>query len=234
MASDNSTPSHIAIIPDGNRRWAKKHGLDVLRGHEKGIELMGEVLKWCREEKIKMVSFWAFSTENFKRDNEEVKGLFDAFDSRLSKVLKEAEFEKHGVRVRFIGNISRFPLKIREGIKKVESETSKFDKYFVNFFIAYGGRAELISAAKKLAKDFSSSPDKIDEKEFESRLWSSGIPDPDLIIRTSGEIRISGFLPFKSVYSEFYFCEKLWPDFSREDLLEALQEFSKRKRRWGK
>ncbi|MFH0927040.1 MAG: polyprenyl diphosphate synthase [Candidatus Micrarchaeota archaeon] len=225
---------HIAFIPDGNRRWAKQHGLEPILGHEHGIEKMGKVLEWCREEGVKTVSFWAFSTENFNRDMQEVQGLFKAFETRLAKVLREAEFERHKVKVRFIGDISRFPKNIQEGIKKVEKETSKNDKYSLNFFIGYGGRAELVDAAKKLAADFAKNPSKINEKEFEARLWSSGVPDPDLIIRTSGEVRISGFLPFKSAYSEFYFEQKLWPDYEKEDLLAAIEAFEQRKRRWGK
>jgi len=225
---------HLAFIPDGNRRWAKLYGLDAIRGHEVGIEKMGKVLEWCREEGIKTVSFWAFSTENFNRDTDEVKELFTAFETRLSKVLREAEFEKHKVRVRFIGDISRFPAKIQAGIKKIESDTSKYKTYELNFFIGYGGRAELVDAAQKLAKDFAKNPKAITEEEFEKRLWSHGVNEPDLIIRTSGEIRISGFLPFKSSYSEFYFEPKLWPDFEKEDLIKAIEDFELRKRRWGK
>jgi len=224
----------MAFIPDGNRRWAKKHGLSVLRGHEKGIDRMGDVLTWCREEGIKMASFWAFSTENFKRDAQEVNALFEAFETRLSKVLREAEFEKHKVKVRFIGNTSLFPKKIQMGIKKVENETAGYGKYFLNLFIGYGGRAELIAASQKLAKDFSKNPSQIGEAEFESCLWTAGLPDPELIVRTSGEMRISGFMPFQSAYSELYFCKKLWPDFSRADFEDAISEFAKRKRRWGK
>lgn len=230
----NKIPSHIAFIPDGNRRWAKEHELEALRGHETGIDKMGKVLQWCRDEGIKTVSFWAFSTENFERDAEEVEGLFVAFETRLERVFREAEFEKHKVRVRFIGDISRFPQKIQLGIKKIESDTSKFLDYELNFFIGYGGRAELVNTAKKLAKDFAKNPDAITEEEFEKRLWSHGITDPDLIIRTSGEIRMSGFLPFKSTYSELYFEPKLWPDIELEDLQKALEDFSERKRRWGK
>ncbi|MFA5108341.1 MAG: polyprenyl diphosphate synthase [Candidatus Micrarchaeia archaeon] len=226
--------NHIAFIPDGNRRWAKKHGLDVLRGHERGIDRMGDVLKWCRDAGIKTVSFWAFSTENFNRDKEEVEGLFVAFEVRLAKIMKEAEFERHQVRVRFVGERERFPKKIQMGMKKIEDDTKKYDKYFLNMFIGYGGRPELVDAAKKLAKDFASNPQKITEAEFEKRLWSAGVPDPELIVRTSGEMRLSGFLPFQSTYSELYFCQKLWPEFEQADFESALQEFSNRKRRWGK
>lgn len=235
MPDSVSSPSHIAFIPDGNRRWAKAHGLNVLRGHEKGIDRMGDVLAWCREAKIRTASFWAFSTENFKREDVEVQGLFEAFESRLSKVLREAEFDKHEVRVRFVGNMSLFPKQIQEGVKKVEADTSSYSKYFLNLFIGYGGRAELVAAAQKLANDFGREDSKkISESEFEKRLWSAGISDPDMIIRTSGEMRLSGFLPFQSVYSELYFCQKFWPDFEKEDFELALQDYASRKRRWGK
>ncbi len=234
MAKTAHTISHLAFIPDGNRRWAKKKNIPAIAGHEKGIDRMGDVLKWCRAHKIRMVSFWAFSTENFDRDREEVQGLFKAFDTRLGKVMKDAQFDKYEVRVRFIGDRTRFPFQIQQGMAKVERETAGFSKYFVNLFIGYGGRAELISAAKKLAKDFAGQPDKIDEKAFRERLWTAGLPDPDLIIRTSGEQRISGFLPFQSVYSELYFCKKLWPEFGKKDLDAAINEYTRRKRRWGK
>ena len=227
-------PYHIAFIPDGNRRWAKKRGLTPIEGHRKGINLMGDVLKWARSHKIRMVSFWAFSTENFKRDREEVQGLFEAFETNLKKVLDEADFEKYDVRVRFIGDISRFPHRIQEGVRQVEKKTAHHKKYFVNLFIGYGGRQELVAMAQKIAKDFAFRSGKIDEQAISERLWTSGMPEPDLIIRTSGEHRISGFMPFQSAYSELYFCKKLWPDFRKTDFAKAINEFKRRKRRWGK
>ncbi|MFH1095203.1 MAG: polyprenyl diphosphate synthase [Candidatus Micrarchaeota archaeon] len=228
------TVRHVAIIPDGNRRWAKKRGLDPLEGHRRGIDLMGEVLKWARAHQVRTVSFWAFSSENFNRDKEEVEGLFKAFETNLQKVLQEGDFDKYGVRVRFIGDIERFPPRIRQGVREVERKTAKHDKYFVNLFIGYGGRPELVHMARRVAKDFAFHPDKIDEQAVAERLWTSGVPDPDLIIRTSGEQRISGFMPFQSAYSELYFCQKLWPDFRKSDFSAALAEFRRRKRRWGK
>ncbi len=228
------TVHHMAIIPDGNRRWAKKHGLDPLEGHRRGIDLMGEVLKWARAHKVRMVSFWAFSSENFNRDRREVEGLFQAFETNLKKVLQEGNFEKYDVRVRFIGDIGRFPLRIRQGVREVERKTAKHKKYSVNLFIGYGGRAELVQMAKRIANDFTLRSGKIDEKAVAARLWTAGLPDPDLIIRTSGEQRISGFMPFQSAYSELYFCDKLWPDFKKSDFAAALAEFKRRKRRWGK
>lgn len=233
-ASRLSAIRHLAIIPDGNRRWAKKRGVPALAGHEKGIQLMGEVLKWCRVNKIQMVSFWAFSTENLRRDKKEVEGLFRAFSTRLQKVIQEGNFQKYGVRMRFIGDKSIFPWEVQEGMRRVEKETASNQKYFVNLFVGYGGRPELVHAARQLVKKYKDRPQDINEKALASALWTSDIPDPDLIIRTSGEQRLSGFLPFQSAYSELYFCPKLWPDFSRRDFQAAINEFKRRKRRWGK
>ncbi len=233
-ASHGRTPNHLAFIPDGNRRWAKKHGVPAIAGHEKGIDRMGDVFKWCRQAGIRTISFWAFSSENFERDREEVQGLFKAFETRLGRVMKEAEFDKHQVRVRFIGDRSRFPYAVREGMGNLERQTARFSKYYVNFFVGYGGRPELVHMAKLIAKDFARSPEKIDEQAISSRLWTSGLPDPDLIIRTSGEQRLSGFMPFQSAYSELYFCKKLWPDIGKKDIEAALKEFRRRARRWGK
>lgn len=227
-------PSHIAFIPDGNRRWAKKRGKPPIYGHQKGIDLMGDILKWCRKHKIRTVSFWAFSTENFKRDRDEVDGLMREFGSRLQKVMQEADFEKYKVRARFVGDRSLFPHAVQAKMGEIERKTSHHGKYFVNLFIGYGGRPELVASARKLAKEFRNNPDKIDEAAVEKSLWTSGIPDPDLIIRTSGEMRISGFLPFQSAYSELYFSKKLWPDFSEADFKRAISDYRKRKRRWGK
>ncbi|MCL6089299.1 MAG: polyprenyl diphosphate synthase [Candidatus Marsarchaeota archaeon] len=225
---------HLAIIPDGNRRWAKRRGLPALAGHERGIERMGDVLKWCRSLGIRTVSFWAFSTENLHRNRAEVEGLFRAFETRLQKVIAEGDFAKYGVRMRFIGDRSIFPQSVRMGMKRVEDETAANSRYFVNLFVGYGGRPELVHMAKLVAKDFAGHPERINEKAVSSRLWTAGLPDPDLIIRTSGEQRISGFLPFQSAYSELYFCKKLWPDIGKKDLQAALKEFRRRARRWGK
>ncbi|MDE1798550.1 MAG: di-trans,poly-cis-decaprenylcistransferase [Candidatus Micrarchaeota archaeon] len=228
------TIRHLAIIPDGNRRWAKKHGVPALAGHERGIQLMGEALKWCRANKIRMVSFWAFSTENLKRDKKEVEGLFRAFSTRLQKVIEEGDFAEYGVRMRFVGDKSIFPWEVRQGMARVERETASNRKYFVNLFVGYGGRPELVRAARELAKKYAHNPNAINEKAFAAALWTSGLPDPDLIIRTSGEQRLSGFLPFQSAYSEYYFSKKLWPEFKQSDLKAAIKEFKARKRRWGK
>ncbi|VVB57597.1 Tritrans,polycis-undecaprenyl-diphosphate synthase (GGDP specific) [uncultured archaeon] len=225
---------HLAFIPDGNRRWARRRGLPALSGHERGIERMGEVLKWCRALRIRTVSFWAFSTENLHRDRKEVEGLFRAFETRLQKVIRDGNFQKYGVRMRFVGDRSIFPHAVQLGMARVEAETAANSKYLVNLFVGYGGRPELVQMAKRIAKDFANHPERVDERAVAERLWSADIPDPDLIFRTSGEQRLSGFMPFQSAYSELYFCKKLWPDLTKADVAAAVREFRRRKRRWGK
>ncbi len=229
-----SAVQHLAIIPDGNRRWARRRHLQPIAGHERGIDRMGDVLKWCRSLGIQTVSFWAFSSENLQREREEVQALFRAFETRLQKVIREGEFMKYGVRLRFIGERSMFPRPVQMGMARVEAETAGNDKYHVNLFVGYGGRSELVHMARQIARDFSRNPERIDEKAIAARLWTAGLPDPDLIIRTSGEQRLSGFLPFQSAYSELVFVKKLWPDISKADLRAAVREFMRRKRRWGK
>ncbi len=232
--ASSHVPYHIAFIPDGNRRWAKRHGKPVIYGHQKGIDLMGEILKWARKSQIRMVSFWAFSTENFNRDKKEVESLMREFGDRLQRVMGEAEFDKYKVRARFIGDRKLFPRQVQQKMDEIEGKTARHRKYFLNLFIGYGGRPELVDAARRLAKDFCNNPRGITEDVFNDYLWTKGIPPPDLIIRTSGEQRLSGFLPFQGVYSELIFCKKLWPDLKESDFRKAIAEFGSRKRRWGK
>ena len=223
-------PKHVAIIPDGNRRWAKLHKKPLLYGHEKGIENIGNVLKWCRKHRIRTLSMWGFSTENFMRNKDEVEGLFSLFSRKLSEGLKE-DYMKYGVRVRFLGRISEFPKEVQEKMRKVESDTAKNHNYSLNLLLAYGGRHELIDAVNRA---LSMGAKKIDEKRFERLLYTAEISEPDLVIRTSGEVRTSGFMPWQSAYSEYFFSRKLWPDFCRSDFKKALSDYSKRKRKWGR
>jgi undecaprenyl diphosphate synthase len=223
-------PKHIAIIPDGNRRWAAAHGVSVPSAYGKGIDNIANVLKWCRKNKIRMLSMWGFSTENFTRDRDEVKNLFHLFDKKLSEGLKK-DYKKYGVRVRFLGQIHKLPRDVRQKMRKAEEDTAKNSRYQLNLLLVYGGRQELLDAINRL---LSAGERKIDEQKFSSYLYTAGIPDPDLVIRTSGEIRTSGFLPWQSAYSEFYFSKKLWPDFNESEFLRALKEYSRRKRKYGK
>jgi undecaprenyl diphosphate synthase len=223
-------PRHIAIIPDGNRRWAKKNNKSIPYAYNKGIEHIADVLKWCRKNRIKKLTMWGFSTENFMRDRNEVKNLFGLFNKKLSEGLKE-DYKKYGVKVHFLGRLSSLPKDIVDKMRKVEKDTAKNGKYELNLLLAYGGRQELVDAvndalARKLGK--------LDEKSFSRLLYTCGWEDPDLVIRTSGETRTSGFLPWQSAYSEYYFSKKLWPDFGAQDFRRALAEFSRRRRKYGK
>jgi len=221
-------PKHIAIIPDGNRRWAKKRGLTPVQGHDRGIDNMGNVLKWCRKYGIRELTMWGFSTENFLRDRDEVNGLISLFKKKLSEGLQE-DYKKYRVRVRFLGRISSFPQDVQEKMRQVEKETEKFSKYNLNLMLAYGGRNEILDAVNRA---LAQGKRKLDEKSFSSLLYLPA--SPDLVIRTSGEIRTSGFLPWQSAYSEFHFSKKLWPDFHESDFRRALADYAKRKRKYGK
>jgi undecaprenyl diphosphate synthase len=226
-------PKHIAIIIDGNRRWAKENGLPIFDGHKKGIALVRHVAEWCFEKGIKEVSFYAFSTENWKRSPAEVKYLMNQIfkDDLFEKDL--AFFQEHKIRIVFSGRLEQLPKKLKASIEKAVRSTAKNKRGIVNFCLNYGGRAEIIDAAKKMigrkikAKDLS-------EKTLRRFLYQSGLSDPDLIIRTGGEQRLSNFLLWEAAYSELYFLKKRWPDFSRKDLERALKEYSLRQRRGGK
>lgn len=223
-------PRHIAIIPDGNRRWAKRNGRSIPEAYERGIEHIGDVLKWCRRKRIRKLTMWGFSTENFLRDRKEVKGLFSLFEKKLSEGLKH-DYMKYGVRVRFLGRIGGLPKEVREKMKKVEKDTEKNCKYELCLMLAYGGRKEILDAVNlAIARGIG----RVDEKTFSSLLYTHGVPDPDLVIRTSGEMRTSGFLPWQSAYSEYYFSKRLWQDFSFRDFTAALSEYSRRKRKYGR
>ncbi len=224
-------PRHIAIIPDGNRRFAKLHGLSKKEAYTKGIEHIDDVLKWCKEEDVRMLTMWGFSLENFKRDEKEIGQLFELFKENLKKAIGSDEKNNHDLRMRFFGKIQLFPKEIQQMIKKAEELSAKNKKYQLNFLLSYGGRAEIIDAVNSILKE---GIKKVDEDTMSRHMYTTEIPDPDLIIRTSGEQRLSGLMPWQSVYSEFYFSKKLWPDFSKKDFKAALRDYAKRKRRYGK
>lgn len=214
-------PNHIAIIMDGNRRWAKGHGLNVLAGHQKvANEILEPLVEHAAERGIKYITFWAFSTENWNRDRTEVEGIMRIFRHVIKK--RWARLHEKGVRVRVIGDISKFSPDIQESLKKVIEQTKDNKKITAVFALNYGGRDEIKRAVKKGGKD------------FEKYLDTQDIPDPDLIIRTSGEQRLSGFLPWQSVYSELYFPSWFMPEFTPEKLDEAIEEYKRRLRRFGK
>ncbi|MBS7657244.1 MAG: polyprenyl diphosphate synthase [Candidatus Bathyarchaeia archaeon] len=231
-------PEHIAIILDGNRRWAQNHSMNPHKGHFYGADKTENVLRWCLDLGVKTITLYAFSTENFKRPPEEVKEIMSLFDEKLQKVLNDDNIHKHQVRVKAIGRLNLLPENLQELVKKVEDATKDYNSHFLNIAMAYGGRAEIVDAAREIAQKIISGtilPNEIDEETFEKHLYTAHLPkqDPDLIIRTSGEERLSGFLLYQSAYSELCFLDVFWPEFRRIDLLRAIRIFQKRKRRFG-
>ena len=229
MKEKNEAPKCIGMIMDGNRRWAKEHSLSSVEGHKFGYEKLKEVAEWVKEVGIRNLIVYAFSTENWNRSKEEVSCLVDL----LKKVLSEQidEFNEKKTKLIFAGDISRFSRDIQELIRSAEEKTKDNEENTLVICLSYGGRAEIMSAVNNLLKEGKSS---INEEEFSRALWTKNIPDPDLIIRTGGEERLSGFLPWQSVYSELFFSKTYWPAFSKEEFLEVLKEFSSRERRRGK
>jgi len=239
QVKDEAKPEHIAIILDGNRRWALYRSLNPYIGHYFGADKTEKMLRWCLELGVKTMTLYAFSTENFNRSQEEVEEIMRLFREKLQQVLENEEIHKHKVRVKAIGRLSMLPADIQGMIEKVEEATRDYDQHFLNLAIAYGGRAEIIDAARKLAQEVEEqklSPGDISEEIFEKHLYTAHLPkqDPDLIIRTSGEERLSGFLLYQSAYSELCFLDVYWPEFRRIDMLRAIRTFQKRRRRFGK
>ena len=238
QVDSGAKPEHIAIILDGNRRWASENVLSTWFGHAKGADKVEQLLDWCLKLDVKSVTLYAFSTENFRRSGKEVEEIMHIFEERLRNLLTDERIHGDKVRVKVIGRVNLLPESIRQTIADVEKSTQNYDKHFLNFAFAYGGRAEIVDAAKRIAEEVHEgklNPQNVDEKTFEQHLYTSHMPnqDPDLIIRTSGEERLSGFLLWQSAYSELCFLDVYWPDFRSIDLLRAVRTFQKRKRRFG-
>jgi undecaprenyl diphosphate synthase len=223
MNNKTDIPHHIAIIMDGNRRWAKAKGLPVASGHKHGYENFKKIAKACFNEGVKILTVYAFSAENWKRNKTEVSFLMDLFENVLENEIKF--FKDNKIKLNVIGQIERLPNKLQKLISESTNETRNNKNGTLNLAISYGGRAEILDAVKKSIKE---------KKPFEDCLYTANQPDPDILIRTGGEMRLSGFLPWQSVYSELYFSEKMWPDFNENDLKNAIKEFQNRKRRFGK
>lgn len=222
---------HVAIIMDGNRRWARAQNLKATQGHAQAANHAIEpLIEECLKQKIPYVTFWAFSTENWKRDKQELSELFRIFRSGLVNMAQK--FIDQGVQLRILGDINRFPQDIAKKTLDLVNKTKKNTNITVSFALNYGGRDEILRAVKKIIKK-GVAPEKLDEKLFTTFLDTSDIPDPDLIIRTGGDQRLSGYLPWQSVYSEIYFTDTLFPDFTPKKLHLALQNFSQRDRRFG-
>ncbi|MFP4006059.1 MAG: polyprenyl diphosphate synthase [Candidatus Hadarchaeia archaeon] len=229
-------PKHIGIILDGNRRFASERGLSRWNAHKLGAEKLREVLNWTRDLGIRHVTVYAFSKENLSRDPEEVEELMELFEEKFKEVLDTPEIEKNEVRVRGIGDLSLLPGSVRKAIERAEERTSNFDRYSLNIAVGYTGRSELAEAVQKICRGVEEGeidPGEVDEKMIGENLYTSDLPDPDLIIRTSGEERLSGFLLWQSAYSELYFCEANWPNFDKINFLRAIRNYQGRERRFG-
>jgi tritrans,polycis-undecaprenyl-diphosphate synthase [geranylgeranyl-diphosphate specific] len=229
---------HIAIILDGNRRWASENELNPWLGHKKGAETVEQLLDWCDKLGVKFVTLYTFSTENFKRAPGEVEEIMRIAQEKFRKLLTDERIHRNKVHVKVIGRVNLLPLDLQELIANVEKSTASYDGQFLNFAFAYGGRAEIVDAAKMIASKVKRGElalEEIDEGTFEKYLYTSHMTkqEPDLIIRTSGEERLSGFLLWQSAYSELAFLDVFWPDFRLIDLLRAIRTFQKRKRRFG-
>ncbi len=219
---------HVAIIMDGNGRWAKERGLPRIEGHRKGAQKAEQVVEWASDLNVDYLTLYAFSTENWKRPWEEVSFLFKLFVEFVKK--KVERMKKKGVRIRIMGRREGLPEEVLSVWDWVEKETKDGNGITTIIALNYGGRAEIVDAVNKI---ISNGIEKIDEKSFREYLYLPDVPDPDLVIRTSGEMRISNFLLWQIAYSELYFVKKYWPDFQKEDLVEAIEDFKRRHRRFG-
>lgn len=227
-------PQHVAIILDGNGRWAKSKGMPRNYGHVRGAKNLEKICRDAYDIGIKYLTVYLFSTENWKRSREEVEGLMKLFRSYLKKCMKSAE--KNHMRVKIIGDPSAFAPDIQEKIRELEEFSKDYDELYFQIALNYGSRDEIIRGVRKLAQDVADGkcdPSEIDEPFFESYLDTAGVPDPDLLIRTSGEQRLSNFLMWQLAYTEFYFTDVPWPDFHKEDLIKAIEKYNSRDRRFG-
>ncbi len=229
-------PRHVAVIMDGNRRYAKEFGLLVAEGHEKGKEKLEEMLEWCLELGIRVLTVYAFSTENVTRETDEVNTLMRMFSQNFKRLADDDRVHKHKIRVRVLGQKDILPDDVREAIEYAEQKTKDYDAYSFNMAVGYGGRQELLQAVKRIAEEVRKGAievEDINEETFYKFLYTSDLPDPDLILRTSGEERISNFLLWQLAYSELYFSDVYWPGFRKVDFLRAVRSFQLRKRRFG-
>lgn len=230
-------PKHVAIIMDGNRRYAKLQGnVDVVKGHEIGADTLEKVLDWSIELGIEIITVYAFSTENFNRPKNEVDGLMKLFIYNFKRLVDHEKIHRNEVRVKVVGRTELLPDEVKEAIKEAEDATKHYNKRFFNLAIGYDGRLEIIDSFKKIieqVQDGKISIDDVDEDLVSKNLYTEGIDDPNLIIRTSGEERLSGFLLWQSSYSELYFCETLWPELRKVDFLRAIRSYQARERRFG-
>jgi len=238
LSAPEHLPKHVGIIPDGNRRWARMRGLKEWLGHREGYKKMREVLTWLLELGIDVVTVFAMSTENcMRRSPEEREKLYELIAGGLRELTKEPIVHENEVRVRVIGRCNLWPQHLKEAAKEVEEATKHYNKRVINIAVCYGGRQEIVDAVRKIAwkvKRGELEPDEIDEQTITQHLYTENLPDPDLIIRTSGEERISNFLLWQSAYSELYFANIYWPEIRKIDILRAIRDYQRRQRRFGR
>lgn len=230
-------PTHVAVIMDGNRRFARELGLDTEEGYLKGRERLEKLLEWCIELGIRVITVYAFSTENLKnRPRNEVDRLMELFAENFRKAADDPRVHEHRIRIRALGQVSLLPEGVQEAIRYAEEKTKGYTSFLYNIAIAYGGRQEIISAIRSIAEDILAGKvktEEITEELLASYLYTRDLPDPDLIIRTSGEERISNFLLWQAAYSELYFCDVYWPGFRKIDFLRAIRSYQMRSRKYG-
>jgi len=235
-------PQHIGLILDGNRRFARRFGFDhVLAGHELGAAKLEEALEWFEELGIPMVTIWILSTENLTRTPEELQGLLSLIERKMREAAEDPKIHRRQVRIRAIGQQELLPSSLREAIRMAEEATASYQNFCLNVAVGYGGRQEVVDAFKGLLRDWGAQgltsqeiADRLTADNIGKYLYTYDLPDPDLIIRTSGEVRLSGFLLWQSAYSEYYFCDAFWPAFRKIDLLRAIRSYQQRQRRFGR
>ena len=230
-------PKHVAIIMDGNRRWARLLDKPPWYGHLFGSRKLEEILEWCRELGIRTLTVYAFSTENFKRSKEEVKMLMDLFEKKFKELLHDERVHKYGIRVNVLGRKELLPKNVREAAEEAEKVTRKYNNFTLNIAVAYGGRSEIVDAVKRIVEDVQArrlNKNEINEELLKRYLYLPNMSDPDIVIRTGGEVRISNFLLYQIAYSELFFVDVYFPEFRKIDFLRIIREYQKRHRRFGK
>jgi tritrans,polycis-undecaprenyl-diphosphate synthase [geranylgeranyl-diphosphate specific] len=235
MGKAKEYPKHIGIVLDGNRRFAKRLMMEPWKGHELGFEKLKKLYQWCKELDIKELTLYCFSMQNFNRPKKEFDFLMDIFVKAANDAAANEDIHKNKIRINPIGRWHLFPEKVQEAIKKAVDATKDYKDFTVNLCLAYGGREEIVDGVKRLAKDLKQgkiNADDINEESFSKYLYMNS--DPDLIIRTGGDKRTSNFLAWQSIYSEWFFIKKFWPEFEKEDLIKCIDEFMGRERRFGK
>ncbi len=229
-------PRHLAIIMDGNRRFAHDHGLLVELGHERGRDKLEELLNWCLEIGLRIMTVYALSTENFQRDPAELDPLMDLFARSFEEIAIDPRVHRNQIRVQAFGNRGILPERVVRAIEHAEAATRGYDRYLYNVAIAYGGREEIVRAIRALATEVQEGtlrPEEITQEMVSSHLYTAEMPDPDLVLRTSGEERISNFLLWQAAYAELYFADVMWPGLTKLDFLRAIRDFQNRRRRYG-